>query len=167
MTNPFAQPNSWADRTLAAIASRGQTAGHAYVFLTSCVASTTELIDALTDDNTAVAVDYAEMNAHCDLRVFEAELGYDPEGLQLKNDWHVSFYRSTYAGCPCYYLDHSGIEYIWVLAAQWKPEMAERCSGCGNTPCPRSNDGCCPNQPNSQPSYMDDSWGDFETEPET
>jgi hypothetical protein len=32
----------------------------------------------------------------------------------LKRDKHVRYYKSTYNGKPCYYLDHSAIEYIWT-----------------------------------------------------
>jgi hypothetical protein len=43
---------------------------------------------------------------------------------------------------------------------------AQRCSGCGKTPCVPDSRGCCPNRPD-EPDYMDDSWGDYETEQET
>ena len=35
-------------------------------------------------------------------------------GLRLKNDWHVGYYRSVYRSKPCYYVQHSGIEYIFT-----------------------------------------------------
>lgn len=37
-----------------------------------------------------------------------------PRGLTLRKDWAVSYYKSTYDGVPCYYVDHSAIEYIFV-----------------------------------------------------
>ena len=107
--------NSWAERKLHALKSRDQDPEHDYVFWTSCVGSTGEDIDAMTDDDVQVEVTYAEMAAHCDLSQFEAEMGYGPDiGLELKNDTMVSFWRSMYRGVPCYFLDHSRIEYIWV-----------------------------------------------------
>lgn len=36
------------------------------------------------------------------------------EGLRLEDDYHVSFYRSTYRGEPAYYICHSGMEWIFV-----------------------------------------------------
>jgi hypothetical protein len=35
-------------------------------------------------------------------------------GLTLKRDWHVSYHKSHYRGLPCYFLQHSGIEYVFV-----------------------------------------------------
>jgi len=32
----------------------------------------------------------------------------------LKNDHCVRYYKSKFQGVPCYYLDHSAIEYIWT-----------------------------------------------------
>jgi hypothetical protein len=34
--------------------------------------------------------------------------------LRMKNDPYVTYYRSKYDGKPCYYVRHSGIEYIFV-----------------------------------------------------
>jgi len=33
--------------------------------------------------------------------------------LKLRDDWAVHFHKSTYEGRPCYYMDHSRIEYIF------------------------------------------------------
>ena len=37
------------------------------------------------------------------------------DGLHLKDDWHVNYYRSTFRGQPCYYAKHSAIEHIFTL----------------------------------------------------
>lgn len=34
--------------------------------------------------------------------------------ITLRTDWHVSFHKSVYKGDPCYYVQWSGIEYIWL-----------------------------------------------------
>lgn len=34
-------------------------------------------------------------------------------GFHIKDDYAVSFHRSKYKGKLCYYIRHSGIEYIW------------------------------------------------------
>lgn len=36
------------------------------------------------------------------------------DGLRLKDDYAVSFYRSVYRGRPCVYVCHSAIKYIFV-----------------------------------------------------
>lgn len=38
-------------------------------------------------------------------------------GYHIKDDWAVGFWRSEYRGKPCYYITHSGIEYIWTKEA--------------------------------------------------
>jgi len=35
-------------------------------------------------------------------------------GFHIKDDWAVSFCKSKYKGKPCYYIVHSGIEYIFL-----------------------------------------------------
>jgi hypothetical protein len=35
-------------------------------------------------------------------------------GFHLKDDWAVSFWSGRYRGERCYYVAHSGIEYIWT-----------------------------------------------------
>ena len=66
----------------------------------------------------AVEVSYGTVLRHCtDLLQWAGEMGYDRrsnQGLTLKNDWHVSYHKSRYQGYRCYYVCHSGIEYIWV-----------------------------------------------------
>ena len=46
-----------------------------------------------------------------------AGIGYARDsrsGLTLKRDWGVFYAKSRYQGRPCYYLSHSGIEYVFV-----------------------------------------------------
>lgn len=89
-----------------------------YHYRTCCVNSTAELINALTDS--AVEVTYRTFRKHCEgLDGWADRMGYvkDPQhgGLHLSGDWSVSFHKGTYAGVPCYFIDHSRIEYIWTL----------------------------------------------------
>lgn len=35
-------------------------------------------------------------------------------GLKMKNDWCVRYYKSTYEGNSCVFIDHSAIEYIFI-----------------------------------------------------
>lgn len=88
-----------------------------HFYKTCCVQSTAKLIDHMVDN--AKEVTYATIKKHCDgLEEFETGLCYDAEtkrgGLTLENDYAVGFYKSTYNGRPCYYIEHSRIEYIWT-----------------------------------------------------
>lgn len=87
-----------------------------YQFVTDCVHSTAEAIDAMTEQ--AHPVTWRTFTAHVSVRLL-AEMfpvyAWQPQakGLRMPNDYAVSFYRSKYQGRPCYYLEHSCIEYIF------------------------------------------------------
>lgn len=89
-----------------------------FTFHTTCVGSTAELIHAMQDR--AREVSWRTFRRHCaGLDEIARTLGYShPKardgGLHLCKDWAVSFYRSRYDGQPCYYMDHSRIEHIWL-----------------------------------------------------
>ena len=88
-----------------------------YHYKTSCVNSTAEAINSMTEQATDVTL--ATLRRHCvGLREWEEAMKYDVGnqrgGLRLKNDWAVNFHKSIYEGKPCYYIQHSRIEYIWV-----------------------------------------------------
>lgn len=91
-----------------------------YRYETCCVESMAELIDALTDDDVAVELDHDEFAAAVEgLDEWAVSKGYDldpEEGLTLAQDWHVSYYQSVYDGRPCFFLQWSGIEFIWTEA---------------------------------------------------
>jgi hypothetical protein len=91
----------------------GQRRSKKYVFATSCVNSTAEKINAMRAPWKAQQISYKTFISKVDVKEVEKMLGYG-NGLRLKNDWHVGFYRSRYEGKPCYYLVHSAIEYIWI-----------------------------------------------------
>jgi hypothetical protein len=99
---------------------------------TCCVESTAELINAMCDD--AEEIDYHEFVVACDgVDEWAIAHGYAPahtEGdLTLCKDWHVTFNKSTYDGRPCYFLQWSGIEYIWTAegnATGWGYGSKER-----------------------------------------
>ena len=74
---------------------------------------------------------YAAFRRHCkDLREFEKAMGYaasKSEGLTLSQDWHVEYFRSTYAGHRAYYLVHSAIEHIWLPESVVQNEKGAEC----------------------------------------
>jgi len=47
-------------------------------------------------------------------------------GLHIADDWAVAFYRSTYRGRPCVFMDHSAIEYIWHDTPETEAINSER-----------------------------------------
>jgi hypothetical protein len=55
---------------------------------------------------------------HVSMRDASATLGYAygrwARSVRLLKDWHVRFYRSTWRGVPCYHLEWSGIDHIFV-----------------------------------------------------
>lgn len=109
---------SWAERKLFELINRTKdmTADKPYVFATSCVGALGADIDALNEDATECT--YEEMAKNCDLSAFERVFEYG-EGFPLQEDQHVTYYKSLFQGVPCYYLDHSRIEYIWVNLKAW------------------------------------------------
>lgn len=85
------------------------------VYLTNCVGSTAELIDAMTDQAKEITyrtllkyVSQAELNS-----VFPSYEGLE-DILTLKSDYAVSYFKSFYNGLKCVYVQHSMIEYIFI-----------------------------------------------------
>lgn len=87
-----------------------------FQYVTCCVNSTAESIHAMADS--ARDVTYRTVLKNCEgLMQWAKDMGYERSsrlGLTLKDDFAVSFHKSTYRGQPCYYVRHSAIEYIWV-----------------------------------------------------
>ena len=84
-----------------------------------------EHLQAMIDN--AREITLATLRRHCDLREWEEGMGYGP-WLRLKNDWCVTFYKSTIRGVPCWYIKHSAIEHVWVFeeqAAQVRQAMTQ------------------------------------------
>lgn len=63
---------------------------------------------------------------HVSLREVSEGLGYAfgaEKGLHLKADYHVAYHRSQWRGVPCFHLEWSGIDHIYV-----RPEDQRRMS---------------------------------------
>lgn len=93
--------------------------GMTYEYLTSCVDSTADAINAMVVR--AIDVTYRTMLLRCPGLLDWAEsVGYERDGrsggLTLERDWAVSFHRSKYRGKRCYYVRWSAIEHIFVEA---------------------------------------------------
>lgn len=90
-----------------------------YKYMTSCVDLSSGEVDALGEMiQTASDVSYRTLLRHCEgLMEWASGKGYEKHprlGLTLKNDWAVSYHKSTFKGRPCYYIAWSAIEFIWV-----------------------------------------------------
>ena len=85
-------------------------------YTTCCVHSTGEAINSMKD--TAREVTYRTFRKHCEgLDDWAEAMSYfrhPAQGLTLKNDWHVAYFKGEYMGKPCYFLTHSAIEHIWT-----------------------------------------------------
>lgn len=90
-----------------------------YHYLHSCIESDAESIHALIDSLKCKKVTYRTMMRNCeDLQQWAINHKYDirrDRGLTLEQDWNVGYFRSVYRGMSCYFLQYSGIEFIWIL----------------------------------------------------
>ncbi|MDD4181973.1 MAG: hypothetical protein PHE87_10100 [Victivallaceae bacterium] len=85
-------------------------------YLTNCVSSDANSISNMIDGSREIG--YRSFIQQVSLEHLLAVLpGYHinrSQGLTLRDDWHVRYYRSIYRGKPCVYLCHSAIEYVFV-----------------------------------------------------
>jgi hypothetical protein len=87
-----------------------------FQYLTNCVGSDGPSITAMQEQSREVTRKTFQRHVE-GLSEIEQRFGYfqhPSQGLTMKNDWHVRYYKSVYRGRPCYYFDHSRIEYIFV-----------------------------------------------------
>jgi hypothetical protein len=71
-------------------------------------------------------VTYATFAKHCDSEAFARDLGYAlgrEDGLKLKNDRCVRFYRSKWKGKPCFYVDQSAVDFIFLPSEEVPQSM--------------------------------------------
>ena len=92
-----------------------------YYYETNCVNSSANAINNMVDQAKKISYrTFMEKVGRDTVRgVYPFSIyawGRNEEGLRLKDDWHVRYYQSMYKGRPCYYVDHSSIEYVFVLA---------------------------------------------------
>jgi len=97
-----------------------------FYYETCCVNSTAKLINAMTDRAREVTwatfrrhVHWTEVRGVFPFYSYHGEL-HNPETdeltapMHIKDDFAVRFCKSRYDGRPCYYIIHSGIEYIFT-----------------------------------------------------
>ena len=66
----------------------------------------------------AKSISYRTFRKYADgLDEIAKNMGYElrpTQGLTLKNDWHVAYFKGVYDKNPCVFMVHSCIEYIWI-----------------------------------------------------
>ena len=90
-----------------------------FQLVTTCVQVPMSQVNDLHDMmDRARPVTVRTFKRHTDWQPVARQLGYavgrHANGLRIERDYHLGFYRSTWQGKPCYYLDHSRIEHIFV-----------------------------------------------------
>jgi len=89
-----------------------------FIYETCCMNISQEDVPALQEmTRGAKSITYDTMRRHCrGFLDWAKQHGYVIHGndLKLRNDWHVGYYKSSFKGRPCYYVQWSGIEYIWT-----------------------------------------------------
>jgi hypothetical protein len=73
-------------------------------------------LDALYDADSEVTGE--TFFRHVSMREVASMLGYAygrwGKGLRVLKDYHIRFYRSTWRGVPCFHLDWSAIDHVFV-----------------------------------------------------
>jgi hypothetical protein len=88
--------------------------GRPFMFKTSCLYARGKDILDMRDHPKCQRVTYKTFRKHCSHVLKWAELmGYDRK-IPLSREENAVFYKSFYCGRPCYYIEHSRIEFIWV-----------------------------------------------------
>ena len=78
-------------------------------YVGSCISAKAEDIWAMVDNATQIT--YRTFLKHVpDIREWSKSLP-----VPLSQDWSVGFFKSKYKGKPCYYMNHSSVEHIWVV----------------------------------------------------
>lgn len=96
-------------------------------FLADCVGADGDEVNAMRD--TAIEITLATFRSYIHRDAYTELLAYfgyprrnGKNSFCIKNDWHVSYHRSTFRTLPCVYMRHSGIEHIYTANAQKKSE---------------------------------------------
>ena len=84
-----------------------------FEYETCCVSS--KAIDIEEMMQRALEISYSTFIKHVSLVKLNDQFGYGRgQGLCLKDDWHISYYKSRFKGRKCYVMKHSAIEYIFT-----------------------------------------------------
>lgn len=87
----------------------------------------------------AKKVQYRTVLKHCHgLVAWAHSLGYarSRPGLILKRDPLVGFFKSTFLGQTCYFVDWSAIEFVWVRSGQCRDRVQATSVACKSVEIP-------------------------------
>ena len=82
-------------------------------YLTCCVHSDAESIIDMVDR--ARQITWQTFARRVRWREWAASMGYGRTGLHPRDDYAVSFHKSIFRGQPCYYVEHSRIEFVFTV----------------------------------------------------
>jgi len=88
-----------------------------------CVEAPAEPLTEMIDN--AREITLRTFRKHVDRASFldlQRQLGYSTgsqKGLHISRDYHVRFYVSKYKGQPCYYINWSAIEHVFMAERGW------------------------------------------------
>lgn len=91
-----------------------------YEYVGCCVDLKGRDISEMCDGATEVSYKTIRKRLGKALMKFAASMGYETRpggsrrGIFLSNDCYVRYYKSRYKGKPCYYIDHSRVEYVFI-----------------------------------------------------
>lgn len=88
-----------------------------FILATRCVEANGDDITEMVDSARQITIE--TFKRHCNWRPIAARLGYNTaprakSGLRIETDPYVSFFKSVYRGHPCYYMDWSRIEHVFL-----------------------------------------------------
>ena len=98
-------------------AARAVTDQGRYRYVHNCTDSNYNEIDIRKMMESAIEVSrnaFARAIGPEEWRAVQQRLGYD-RNFPISRDWHVSYEKGNYRGVPAYWLNHSGIEWIFTL----------------------------------------------------
>lgn len=87
-------------------------------YLTNCTCGDGQGITDMVDGARQITYEtFCKYVSQEELKELFPQYSYGNErgGLFLKNDWAVRFYKSVYRGKKCVFIDHSCIEYVFVV----------------------------------------------------
>lgn len=86
-----------------------------FSYCTNCTSAKARHLEPMVDN--AKEITFKTFMKHVDLDemrgIFQMYDWGRSGGLKMKDDFMVSYYKSKYRGKPCYYVEHSCIEYIF------------------------------------------------------
>mgnify|MGYP003565075035 CR=1 FL=1 len=86
-----------------------------YIYKMCCIHSCYRLINDMKEKSIEITAN--TFFKYVSLKFVNEMLDYTLNGKSLnsiKKDYYVTYHRSEYKGSKCYYLFHSGIEYIFI-----------------------------------------------------